>query len=172
MARLWVVAVAFVALLVPGTPPASAAEKRLWRTGHDYWWFERDAQARQWHNAASRAYDACEDGENARTALGRARVPGRFLKSVKFLIMRWDFIQSLAGYDNSCDVGYKFTKVGLDIGSIGQFCDNVVLRCPKRFRVVERGTKEARKYLPDVCRWRIGIGGRRSATATIRTPCI
>jgi hypothetical protein len=159
-----------VAMALIGPARVSAAERVLWAKHHTYYVWDKNKQAKAWGTASDRMSTACHRGEETRSALGHVRLPGTFLKSVKFIAQHWPTIYRVSGFDDSCAIAQKLFRVQLAIGSFDNFCE-VVDSCHLQFTVVEQGTKQVVSLAPDICRWKIGVSSLFPPTAVIKAPC-
>jgi hypothetical protein len=153
------------------TPPAHAQERELWHVVHHYRVsVDLPRQKAMWSAASDRVSRSCSDGEQARDALKHVRLTGAWAKSVQKLVQYWPSLVRAAGYDDSCAIASKLTRVWLAVSSINQLC-GIISPCSDRFEIDERETKRVRDYLPDVCSWRISVGPGYPPTAVIKTLC-
>lgn len=130
-----------VAMALIGPARVSAAERVLWAKHHTYYVWDKNKQGKAWGTASDRMSTACHRGEETRSALGHVRLPGTFLKSVKFIAQHWPTIYRVSGFDDSCAIAQKLFRVQLAIGSFDNFCevvDSCHLQSPWSSRALSR----------------------------------
>ena len=155
-------------LLVPVT--AAAAERTLWQRSASYPLKQKPAQAASWRGAAQTMARACEAKTDTRNAVGRVRLPGTFLTSVRFVYRNWPAGNRSAAFDDSCAISRSFRAVGNAIANVAGFCGGFI-RCPTSFTVYDRETRQATSRGPDICRWSISLWVAGPPAAVISSPC-
>jgi hypothetical protein len=166
--RLLVLPAVAAILIVPVT--AVAAERTLWQRSASYPLEQRPAQAASWRGASQTMARACEAKTDTRKAIGRVRLPGALLTSVRFVYRNWPAGNRSAAFDDSCAISRSFRAVGSAIAAVAGFCGGFI-HCPKAFTIYDRETRQATSRGPDICRWSISLWVAGPPAAVISSPC-
>jgi hypothetical protein len=167
---LWLLVLPAVAamLIVPMT--AVAAERTLWQRSSSYRLTQRPAQAATWRGASEAMARACAAKTDTRKAVGRVRLPGALLTSVRFVYRSWPAGNRSRAFDDSCAISRSFRAVGNAIANVAGFCGGFI-RCPKTFTIYDRETRQPTARGPDICRWSISLWVAGPPAAVISSPC-
>ena len=166
--RVICIGFATCATAMVAVPPAFGRDHVVWSHKFNYPISQKARVVRIFNSASTQMYDACDRGTSTRAALSHVRIPTRPGGSVKFLYQHWPTIKHLFGFDDTCDIGYKFFKFAGSINSIGFIC---LGSCPTGFTIYDRGIHQDVSFAPDICRWELGTSSFSSPTVVIKTPC-